>query len=68
MNVNPNDEQLRAFVGMVAGRIGQEAPWNPQLGAYQLSSQNWATFAVKMHHYFSSRAMTTLPLQTSMPT
>lgn len=52
MNVNPYDEQLRAFVGMVAGRLGREAPWNPQLGAYQLSSQNWATFAVKMHHYF----------------
>ena len=52
MFVNPNDEQLRAYVGMVAGRLGQEAPWNAQLGAYQLVSQGWAALAVKMHRYF----------------
>ena len=51
MNVNPNDEYLRSFVGMVAGRVGDQAPWNPELGAYQLVSQSWAAFAVKMHSY-----------------
>ena len=52
MYVNPNDEQLRAFVGKVAGRTGQEAPWVPAVGAYVLSSQSWGALAVKMHHYF----------------
>ncbi|MBQ6491916.1 MAG: hypothetical protein IJI88_06535 [Atopobiaceae bacterium] len=52
MYVNPNDEQLRAFVGKVAGRVGQQAPWVPELGAYVLSSQSWGALAVKMHHYF----------------
>lgn len=52
MNVNPNDEQLRAFVGKVASRIGQQAPWIPELNAYQLNSQSWGVLAVKMHHYF----------------
>ena len=52
MYVNPNDEQLRAFVGKVAGRVNQQALWNQYLACYQLDSSNWSTLAVKMHHYF----------------
>lgn len=52
MNINPNDEILRSFVGKVASRVGQEAPWNQELGCYQLDSQNWGFLVVKMHHYF----------------
>ena len=43
---------LRAFAGKVAGRVGEEAPWNPELGCYQLCLKNWGAVAVKMHHYF----------------
>ena len=52
MNVNPNDELYRSFVGKVAGRVNQPATWNMALGCYQLESNNWSAFAVKMHHYF----------------
>lgn len=52
MYVNPYDEQLRAFVGTVAGRTGDQAPWNQELGAYQVVCQNWAALAIKMHSYF----------------
>ncbi len=52
MHTDPNDAQLRDFVGKMAGRIGKEAPWNPELGCYQLDSESWGTLAVKMHHYF----------------
>ena len=52
MYTNANEAQLREFVSKVAGRIGQEAPWNPELGCYQLDSQSWGALAVKMHHYF----------------
>ena len=52
MFVNPNDEILRSFVGKAAGRAGEEAPWNQELGCYQLCLQNWSAVAVKMHHYF----------------
>lgn len=52
MHVDGNDSQLREFVSKMTGRIGKEAPWNPELGCYQLDTESWGVLAVKMHHYF----------------
>ena len=52
MNVSPNDELLRSYAERAAGRVGQQAQWNPELGCYTLDAKNWSVLAVKMHHYF----------------
>jgi hypothetical protein len=52
MYVDANDEQLKSFVAKVAERTGKEASWVPELGCYQLDSESWGPFVVKMHHYF----------------
>ena len=52
MNVNPNDETLRAYMERVAANVGQQPVWNEQLGCWQVATESWGALAVKMHHYF----------------
>ena len=52
MHVNLNDELLKSFAEKTAGRVGQQAEWNPELGCFVLDPKNWGFLAVKMYHYF----------------